>query len=83
MGCDSNSSIVSDTDTNTDISSDTESISRDVLLIGEGAQSYVIVRPDILNEKETEAVNLIASHFQKSGTIPTIVTVQGRSHRVP
>lgn len=52
----------------------TESVSTPLLLIGDGAKPYTIVRPDNADAKEMDAVRLLRSHLQAGGALPTVTT---------
>ena len=70
MGCKKNDPSSSESDSN----DTTGSVNTNLILIGDGAEAYTIVRPDNSDTKEMDAVKLLRAHFQKSGVEATVVT---------
>ena len=70
MGCKKNDPSSSESDSN----DTTGSVNTNLILIGDGAEAYTIVRPDDSDTKEMDAVKLLRAHFQKSGVEATVVT---------
>ena len=66
IGCKNTSDGNSDSD-----DSDTKNA---LILVGDGAPKYTIVRPDSADNQEMDAVKLIRAHFQKAGIESTITT---------
>lgn len=70
MGCADNTSSDSREETN-DV---TQPLGDVLILIGNGAQPYSIVRSDHADDQEMDAVKLIRTHFQKNCISPTVTT---------